>query len=246
MAALGVEEERIFTGYDAVDNEHFRRGAMVARLREPELRLSLGLPARYFLACSRFTPKKNLIRLLDAYARYRRLHAVGAWSLVVVGDGEQRAELTSICEQLRLTGHVLLPGAKPYAELPTYYGLADAFVHASTTEQWGLVVNEAMASGLPVLVSNRCGCSPDLVEEGRNGFLFDPYDPAGIASAMYGMAAERADRASMGQAGQDIIARWSPENFAKSLASAAETALVADRPRPSLVQQAVLRLLSAR
>jgi glycosyltransferase involved in cell wall biosynthesis len=246
MASLGVEEERIFTGYDAVDNEHFRRGAAAARLREQELRQSLGLPPRYFLACSRFTPKKNLIRLLNAYARYRRLHDAGAWSLVIVGDGEQRPELLRICDELRIAEHVSLPGAKPYSELPAYYGLAGAFVHASTTEQWGLVVNEAMASGLPVLVSNRCGCAPDLVEEGRNGFLFDPYDTASLAGAMYNMAAERTDRASLGQASQSIIARWSPANFAQNLECAAEAALVADRPRPGLVEQTVLRLLSAR
>lgn len=246
MAALGIGEEKIFTGYDAVDNEHFRHGAAAARLQPQNLRSSLGLPSRYFLACSRFTPKKNLIRLLHAYARYRRLHNNGAWSLVIVGSGEQRAELVSTSEQLRLGDAVLLVGAKPYAELPTYYGLAEAFVHASTTEQWGLVVNEAMAAGLPVLVSNRCGCAPDLVEEGRNGFLFDPYDISSIASAMYSMAVERSDRASMGLASQRIIARWSPENFARNLASAAETALVADRPRPGLVERALLQLLSVR
>jgi 1,2-diacylglycerol 3-alpha-glucosyltransferase len=55
-------------------------------------------------------------------------------------------------------------------------GLASAFIQASTTEQWGLVVNEAMASGLPVLVSERCGCAPDLVKNGVNGYTFDPYD----------------------------------------------------------------------
>jgi glycosyltransferase involved in cell wall biosynthesis len=246
MAALGVGEERIFTGYDAVDNEHFQQGAASARLRERELRESLGLPARYFLACSRFTPKKNLIGLLNAYARYRRLHNGDAWSVVIVGDGEQRRELLSTCEQLRLTDHVLFVGAKPYSELPVYYGLAGAFVHASTTEQWGLVVNEAMASGLPVLVSNRCGCAPDLVEEGRNGFLFDPYDTSSIAGAMYSMAAERTDRANMGRESQKIVARWSPATFAESLACAAETALVADRPRLSFIENAFLQLLSAR
>jgi glycosyltransferase involved in cell wall biosynthesis len=246
MATLGVGEERIFTGYDAVDNGHFQRGAAAARLQERELRTSLGLPAKYFLACSRFTPKKNLIGLLNAYARYRRLHNAGAWSLVIVGDGEQRPELLLTCEQLKLTDHVLLAGAKPYSEIPAYYGLAGAFVHASTTEQWGLVVNEAMASGLPVLVSNRCGCAPDLVEEGRNGFLFDPYDISSLAGAMYSMAAERTDRASMGQESQRIVARWSPEIFAESLACAAETALVADRPHPGLIENAFLQLLSAR
>jgi glycosyltransferase involved in cell wall biosynthesis len=124
--------------------------------------------------------------------------------------------------------------------------LAGAFVHASTTEQWGLVVNEAMASGLPVLVSNRCGCAPDLVEEGRNGFLFDPYDVSGLADAMYSMAAERTDRVEMGLASQEIIAQWSPQNFAENLARAAERALHVARPRPSIVDRAILQVLSTR
>jgi glycosyltransferase involved in cell wall biosynthesis len=246
MMALGLDTDRIFTGYDAVDNDHFRCGAAAARERDPELRASLGLPQRYFIACSRFTPKKNLFRLVNAYARYRRLHDGDAWSLVIVGDGEQKQELLRLCDRLRVTDCVLLPGPKPYSELPAHYGLAGAFVHASTTEQWGLVVNEAMASGLPVLVSNRCGCAPDLVEEGRNGFLFDPYDISGLANAMYSMAAERTDRAEMGQASQAIIARWSPQNFADNLARAAERALDAARPRPSIVDRAILQILGTR
>jgi glycosyltransferase involved in cell wall biosynthesis len=246
MMTLGLGDDRIFTGYDAVDNDHFRFGAAAARLREWELRASLGLPQRYFVACSRFTPKKNLFRLVNAYARYRRLHGTDAWSLVIVGDGEQKEELLRICDQLRIGDGVLLPGPKPYSELPAYYGLAGAFVHASTTEQWGLVVNEAMASGLPVLVSNRCGCAPDLVEEGRNGFLFDPYDVSGLADAMYSMAAERTDRVEMGLASQEIIAQWSPQNFAENLARAAERALHVARPRPSIVDRAILQVLSTR
>jgi glycosyltransferase involved in cell wall biosynthesis len=246
MMALGLGGDSIFTGYDAVDNEHFRRGATAARQRDAELRASLGLPRRYFLACSRFTPKKNLFRLVNAYARYRRLHSGDAWSLVILGDGEQKQELMRACDQLRVGDDVLLPGAKPYSELPTYYGLAGAFVHASTTEQWGLVVNEAMASGLPVLVSNRCGCAPDLVQEGRNGFSFDPYDVSGLANAMYSMAAERTDREDMGQASQAIVAQWSPQNFAENLACAAERALGAARARPTIVDRAILQLLSAR
>jgi|UPI000687025A glycosyltransferase involved in cell wall biosynthesis len=246
MNDLGVDARTIFSGYDTVDNEHFQQGAARARLQGPELRAALALPERYFLACSRFTPKKNLVRLLDAYARYRRLHHSGAWSLVVVGDGEQRSKLQRTCGELKLTEDVILAGAKSYSDLPQYYGLAGAFVHASTTEQWGLVVNEAMASGLPVLVSNRCGCAPDLVEDGRNGFLFDPYDPSTLADAMYQLAAENTDRASMGRESQKIVSRWSPERFAEGLSAATRAALAAARPRPNLVDSAVLQLLSAR
>ena len=65
------------------------------------------------------------------------------------------------------------------------YGLASAFVHPSTTEQWGLVVNEAAAAGLPLIVSERCGCAPELVRQGVTGFLFDPYDIDAICSRYY-------------------------------------------------------------
>ena len=139
------------------------------------LRQRLGLPERYFLASARFIEKKNLSGLLHAYAAYRRATPDDPWSLVVLGDGELRPELERLRGELGLDDVVSFPGYRSYQELPAYYGLASCFVHASTTEQWGLVVNEAMAAGLPVLVSNRCGCAANLVQEdgvqeGGNGF----------------------------------------------------------------------------
>src|SRR5262249_59830905 len=109
--------------------------------------------------------------------RYRAAAGTAAWKLVLLGEGEQRAKLEGLRDALGLRNDVSMPGFKQYDELPAYYGLASAFVHTSTTEQWGLVVNEAMAAGLPVLVSERCGCGPDLVREGVNGFTFDPRQP---------------------------------------------------------------------
>ncbi len=81
------------------------------------------------------------------------------WDLVLLGDGPLKPTLLKLISSLGLESCVHLPGFKQYDELPVYLGLAETFIHASTTEQWGLVVNEAMASGLPVLVSNRCGCA---------------------------------------------------------------------------------------
>jgi glycosyltransferase involved in cell wall biosynthesis len=105
---------------------------------------------------------------------------------LVAGCSRRRRadEISAPRQQLGLEAHVLFPGPKGYAELPYYYGLAEAFIHASTTEQWGLVVNEAMAAGLPVLVSERCGCAPDLVVPGFNGLLFSPEDVKGAAKVM--------------------------------------------------------------
>ena len=217
---LGMERSRIMTAYDVVDNAHFAAGADAARAARDEVRRRLALPDHFFLACNRFVAKKNLAGLLQAYARYRQAQGAMARHLVLLGDGPLRESLTTLARNLSLSEFVHMPGFIGYMELPAYYGLADAFIHASTVEQWGLVVNEAMASGLPVLVSRTCGCAPDLVEEGRNGFTFDPANPGQLASLMTRIMLPESDSPGMGRASSAIIARWSPSEFARNLESA--------------------------
>jgi glycosyltransferase involved in cell wall biosynthesis len=246
METLGARVDAVFTGYNAVDNEHFRTGAEAARRHENLLRSELGLPNQYFLACARFVPKKNLSGLLRAYAQYRQWTGPDAWSLVIIGDGELKRQLFVLRDQLGLREKVLFLGSKKYDALPAYYGLAGAFVHGSTTEQWGLVVNEAMAAGLPVVVSNRCGCAADLVQEGRNGFSFDPNDVLGFATALRRAAENSSRREQMGHASQDIIASWSPRRFADGLAGAVEAALASNVRRAGMFDRTLLHFLSTR
>lgn len=149
-----------------------------------------------------------------------------------------------------------MPGFKQYDELPVYYGLASAFVHASATEQWGLVVNEAMASGLPVLVSNRCGCAMDLVKDGVNGFTFDPHNVEQLASLMFKLStlnslagrseAKTAPLSTLGAASREIISSWGPERFADGLVRAVKMALTTPRPQPTPIDRLLLRVLLAR
>jgi len=160
VVQLGMPRERIFLGYDVVDNDHFSRPAPAP----PEIGPWNGRP--FFLASARFIAKTNLPRLLRAFARYRELAGFEAWNLVLLAGGPLRAELQALRAQLGLEPHLLMPGFRQYPELPGWYQAASGFVHASTSEQWGLVVNEAMAAGLPVLVSSRCGCAVDLVQGG--------------------------------------------------------------------------------
>jgi glycosyltransferase involved in cell wall biosynthesis len=241
LEKFGFPNVRVFPGYDVVDNEYFAAGADQARCEAAKWRRQLDVPDRFFLASARFERKKNLGRLLQAFATYRRWAAEAPWDLVILGDGELREELQAQRSALGLGRVVLMPGFRGYSELPRYYGLASAFVHASNTEQWGLVVNEAMAAGLPVLVSNRCGCAPDLVEEGRNGFTFDPYDVEGLARLMLCMSTmSDAERAAMGQASREIISRWTPETFATNLMKAVEVALAAPRPKATLLDKFLL------
>jgi len=313
LVKLGLAPKKVFLGYDVVDNRHFEdkvaeskerkaesgeeregnaetpkagSGMLEAEIRPPSsvLRLQYGLPERYFLACSRFGEKKNIPRLIQAYAKYRekaeKLKAemlksegnkplvdhrpqttglqdasdvplssspVVPWSLVIVGDGEKRPEIEATISRLGVAGGVHLAGAKSFGDIPAYYALAGAFVHASTTEQWGLVVNEAMASGLPVLVSSRCGCAPDLVQEGVNGFTFDPYNVEELAQLMFKISAfQPSSLSACGDASRRIIADWGPDRFASGLKSASECALRVGPAKPTLLQRILLHLLLRR
>jgi glycosyltransferase involved in cell wall biosynthesis len=245
LSDLGMDDTNIFLGYDAVDNAHFANGGKNARTEKTERRAQLQLPDRYFLAICRFVAKKNLPRLIEAFSRYRKSTAE-PWDLVLLGDGPEHASVEHSIQGEGVEEAVHLPGFKQYEELPTYYGFAGAFVHASTREQWGLVVNEAMAAGLPVLVSDRCGCAPDLVEDGRNGFTFDPHDPSALAGLMARVAHGDVNRADMGAASQKIIEEWGPERFATGLRKAAEAALRSGPPDVSLVDRLLIKALMYR
>ncbi|MBM3474724.1 MAG: glycosyltransferase family 4 protein [Armatimonadetes bacterium] len=212
---LGVAESRVVPGYSVVDNEHFRRGSEAARNQAAQLRARLELPNQFALYVGRFAPEKNLPTLLRAYAAYRRGQPL-PWSLVLVGTGKQEQELRSLTHALHLTDVHWVP-FQTQEKLPQFYGLASCLVLPSTVEPWGLVVNEAMAAGLPVLVSTRCGCVPELVREGVNGFTLQPNDVAGLAGLMARMAANTTDRAAMGRASQEIIADYTPETWAQHL-----------------------------
>jgi len=261
LVELGMPRERIFTGYDVVDNEYFRQRAEEVRSQRSDVRKRYGLPENYFLASARFIPKKNLPRLIRAYAEYRQLcrasvsdaeRSEGAgnppspslrrtgtpWDLVLLGDGPLRQTLNSQLSTLNLQAHVHLPGFKQYDELPVYYALAKAFVHASTTEQWGLVVNEAIASALPVIVSDRCGCVPELVN--GNGFTFDPFDEQELVERLSQMASLSDDeRKSLSDASYRISANFAPERFGEGLEQAARLAPSHPR-RASLIGRALM------
>jgi glycosyltransferase involved in cell wall biosynthesis len=265
IVKLGMQADRVFLGYDAVDNEYFAAEAAKWRERKAESKKKFGLPERYFLASARFVEKKNLPRLIRAYALYRKKSEPGnqkaeggnqksdlrpptfdPWSLVLLGDWPLKSDLRSLITDLSLQDSVLLPGFKQYNELPAYYAFAGAFVHASTTEQWGLVVNEAMASGLPVLVSNRCGCARDLVREGKNGFTFDPCNIDQLAELMLKISALNFPLSALGNASRQIISNWSPDRFAQGLKDAVDMALKSPPPKAGLMDRLLLRLLLLR
>ena len=225
LITLGLPSNHVFTGYDVVDNDYFATNAAHVRENRTAFRRELSLPENYFLASARFVPKKNLRRLMEGFACYRNLAAPNHWKLVLLGDGPLRPELVTLRRKLHLDNDILMRGFIQYRDLPAYYALASAFVHASTTEQWGLVVNEAMATGLPLIVSNRCGCVPDLVAEGKNGFTFNPESVEELGKLMVDVS-RFSDRRleEMRAESRRIVAGFTPTHFATAAQHAIDVA----------------------
>ena len=216
LRQFGFPRRRIVGCYDVVDNDVISRGVAEAQASGCHDRTSQ--PS--FLFVGRLAEEKNVAGLLRSWVAYR--DAGGTWPLVLAGDGPLRLELEELAHRSRWGHEVTFPGLKSLRELIPFYAAAGCFVLPSTREPWGLVVNEAMAAGVPVLVSRRCGCREDLVAEGENGFSFDPGNEVSLSALlarMEGLAP--AERTAMGRRSEEIISRYTPRGFGRAIASIA-------------------------
>jgi len=204
---LGFTRRLVLPGYDTVGVERIRRQADAA---SPGGRAAFD--GRPFVFVGRFVDKKNLFTLLAGYARYAAASGMGARRLVLVGSGPDDAQLRATTRELGIAGQVEFPGFLPADAVARTLADALALVLVSREEQWGLVVNEALALGVPVIVSYEVGARDLLVRNQANGFVVDSSSPEAIAAAMQRMAGDQAEwqemsagaqeRATLGDAGR--------------------------------------------
>lgn len=213
-----VETENIFIAPNAVDNRLFARVATDARTNASQLRAKLGLPERYVLFVGRLVREKGVFDLLAAYgeldATLRR--EIG---LVFVGDGSARAELRERARAIT-PGQIVFAGFAQREQLGVFYGLAEVLVLPTYSDTWGLVVNEAMACGLAVIVSRAAGCAADLVREKWNGIVIAPADGNGIAAALEHLLHHPEVCARMGANSLQHIFHYSPEQWSSGIEQA--------------------------
>jgi 1,2-diacylglycerol 3-alpha-glucosyltransferase len=226
LVRLGMPSDRIALGYNAVDNGYF---AIETQRWRNSATGRAGVPAvPYFLTVCRFAPEKNLVRLIRAFTRYReQSNPLSAWDLVLCGDGPGAVEVENAIARSGCAAAVHRPGFLQADALTRWYAHAEAFVLPSLSEPWGLVVNEAAASGLPLLVSARAGCAATLVPEpeGTTGGQFNPLDIEEMTTKLAwiaGLPAE--DRRAMGQRAAHVVADWGPDRFAQGVVEAIKLA----------------------
>jgi len=216
-----IKENSIFTAPNAVDNDLFAAAAAIARREAGTRRRELGLPDRYFLFVGRLVPEKGVFDLLSAYAKLDDAvrQQVG---LAFVGDGVSRRQLEEQATSIT-PGRVRFSGFAQREQLAEYYALAQALILPTYTDTWGLVVNEAMACGLPVILSRAAGCAADLVKELWNGLLIPPKDVAALTKAMTSLANQPELCVTMGANAVQHISHYSPAEWATGIARAVET-----------------------
>jgi glycosyltransferase involved in cell wall biosynthesis len=218
LKKYGVPEEMIFVAPNAVDTQFFAQQAEVIRKDAALHRKALGLPAHFFLFAGRLVPEKGIFDLLRAYGALSP-EVRKCMGLVFVGDGPARSTLLQGAAATN-PGSIQIAGFLQREHLAAYYALADVFVFPTHTDPWGLVVNEAMACGLPVISSSAAGCVADLVESGWNGRVYRAGDVGQLACAMDELARDAALRSLMGQRSTERIEQYSPEAWAAGMAGA--------------------------
>lgn len=221
LKGFGISDHLIFTAPNAVDVTLFSKPAKQARRNEFKVRARRSLPSRYFLFVGRLVKAKGVFELLETYAQLDTeiRDKVG---LVFVGDGADRPALMKRAARIA-PGTIQFPGFIQREGLSDFYALADALIFPTHSDTWGLVVNEAMSCGLPVIVTGVAGCAADLVQDGWNGVVVAPQDCAALASAMTRLASDSVLRTKMGSRSRERIETYSPQAWAEGLVNAVES-----------------------
>lgn len=213
MLALGAKASQMLVNRNCVDNQLLEEIYKENCQQRVSKQSSLNLPKHNFIFVGRLIEFKNLFKLLDAFKIAQKNNS---WGLIILGDGELKSTLKQYAQDLEVKNVFFFEGVN-WQQVPQYLSLSDVLVLPSFSEPWGLVVNEAMACGLPVAVSNKCGCAAELVKESENGFTFNPENVNEIAETLVKFMDKKLDLVKMGEASKKIIQEYSPINVAKEM-----------------------------
>jgi glycosyltransferase involved in cell wall biosynthesis len=248
-AARGYLRQLGFTGpvsdgLDVVDNKHFIEGSNAAWRGPRSARKKYRLPERYFLMVGKLEAGKDQRTALSAAAQAFDAGLPSTFRFLLAGEGTCRGELEAHSRDLGIRDRVKFLGPVAYEDLPSLYAMATALILPSRSETWGLVVNESLACGTPVIVSRVCGCAGDLVHRGRTGLTFEPGDAEALSRAMVAVARSPKRRRVWASDCRRLVARWGPERFAAGAVAAVKNARARRRSALSPFERGFLRILS--
>lgn len=213
----GVKEHQlIFTPY-SVDNKTFNESHIRLLNQKEKLKAQKELPSDHIniLFCGKFIEKKRPLDLIMAFKLISGKHQ--KVSLIMIGDGELKEAIKIFIKENSIE-NVYLPGFINQTEINAYYALADIFVLPSQSgETWGLVVNEAMNFGLPIVASHLVGCAKDLVRNDQNGFIYEMGNVDQLALNLEHLLVDEDLRKRFGNKSKEIINQFSNDVIVQNM-----------------------------
>jgi len=206
----GLRENQLVFAPHAIDNARFIEENSSHASYKSELLNQLGIEddSRNIVYLGKFQRLKNLDLLINAFSQIER----NGWKLILVGNGEHEEELKAMATQ---NPNIHFLPFQNQLRIPAVYRLGKIFCLPSTSETWGLAVNEAMACGMAVMVSNKVGCGPDLVHNGTNGFVFESGNLGDLVEKL--QLVKKSDLSQMGKKSKEIISSWTFEKQAEAI-----------------------------
>lgn len=218
--AFGVADDAMFLAPYAVDNAFFMRAAQDRATHRRSVRERLAIPVDMpiILFAGKLIDRKRPAELLRAYARSSMQDRA---ALVFAGNGIEYSYLKELVTTLKLV-NVRFLGFQPQHALTSIYCASDLLALPSRFETWGLVLNEAMSCGLPVIASAGVGAAVDLISNGENGYVYEPGDVDALARGLAAILGDDGKRHRMGEASQARIRSWSYEENVAAFGAAIE------------------------
>lgn len=221
LAYYGAPENKIFIAPTTCDVEFFRKVSREAKQNKYSIKMRLGIKEKYLLIfAGRLVESKGVDLLLEAFLKLREINR--NTGLIILGSGPLEDRCRKFCKTHELDS-VYFTGFKQLEELPVYYGISDILVFPSRGETWGLVINEAMACGLPIITTYHVGAAYDLVKPGINGTLVDSGSSEQLFSSIKTMLESPEILVSMGKASAAIISGWTHKEAARGIVKAVQS-----------------------
>jgi glycosyltransferase involved in cell wall biosynthesis len=196
-----MQEHQLVYAPHVIDNSRFVKKDKI----DYRKKFNIAEDAIVFLFAGKFETIKNVPLLLKSFNSLGQANT----HLILAGDGKLKNEMLLLISTFpdSVKNNIHFTGFVNQSKMPDLYAGADVFILSSFSETWGLSVNEAMASGKAIVVSNSCGCAPDLVKEGRNGYVFDFNKPDDLTVKLSHLT-NKIKLAQMGQCSSEIISHY--------------------------------------
>jgi glycosyltransferase involved in cell wall biosynthesis len=215
LMSLGARKEKIAISYNTNDVDRYRKNALKYKKIKDKTIKDLGLTSkRIIIYYGQVIERKGADLLIKAFQKVKEKYPKSA--LLIIGSGPFKPDLEKYVSKKKIKDVKFIenPGDE---KIGKYYAVSDLFVLPSREEVWGLVVNEAMASGLPVVVSDNAGCAVDIVKPGDNGYVFKSGSVNSLATCLEKVIKDEKKMRNMGKRSLEIMKSFHPKKTAKEI-----------------------------